>query len=125
MEHLVTLSTKFIFKGDRRIIKKMPKNVKDYLIEEFVDRRSVFCDLVNPMYEEWNKEFDTIYPNTDGYSKEYINFIADKQKEALEIANNKSIGINEIILWQDIKENPGDIYGYVKELDIYIFLRIK
>ena len=78
------------------------------LTQEFVDRREIAVDIFNPMYEKWNKEFYELYPNKNGYSKEYSNFIRSKQKDGINIANSKTIGTNCVQLHLD---EDGDIFG--------------
>ena len=41
------------------------------LEQEFIERREIAVDILNPMYEKWNKEFHELYPDKDGYSTEY------------------------------------------------------
>lgn len=97
--------------------------VKNYLIDEFQRRRAIAVDLVNPMYDQWNKEFDRLYPNVDGYSDEYNKFIDEKHKDALEAAN-KLFELNLIELKSDCK-NHGGFYGYCRMLDVTIELILK
>ena len=78
------------------------------LEREFIERREIAVDILNPMYKKWNKEFDDLYPGKDGYSDEYSNFIRSKQKDAIDIANAKSIRMNRVKL--DLDE-IGDIFG--------------
>ena len=85
--------------------------------------RNVFVDLVNPMYEKWNKEFDELYPGTDGYDSKYLKFICEKHREPLRIANAKDMWLNEVELRSDITE-CGDVYGYVKNLEVAIYLSL-
>lgn len=78
------------------------------LEKEFIERREIAINILNPMYEKWNKEFDELYPGKNGYSSEYSCFINSKQKDAIDIANTKSIGRNLVKLYlSDI----GDIFG--------------
>ncbi len=57
---MATMVANFTFKGLGASV--LREQVKNYLIKEFVARRNVFVDLVNPMYEKWNKEFYELYP---------------------------------------------------------------
>lgn len=78
------------------------------LEKEFIERREIAINILNPMFEKWNKEFDELYPGKTGYSSEYSSFINSKQKDAIDIANTKSIGRNLVKLYlSDI----GDIFG--------------
>ena len=49
---MATMVANFTFKGLGASV--LREQVKNYLIKEFVARRNVFVDLVNPMYEKWN-----------------------------------------------------------------------
>lgn len=78
------------------------------LEKEFIERREIAINILNPMYEKWNKEFAELYPGKNGYSSEYSRFINSKQNDAIDIANTKSIGRNLVKLYlSDI----GDIFG--------------
>ena len=118
---MTTMKANFTFKGLGASV--LSEQVKNYLIEEFVTRREVFISMVNPMYEKWNKEFNELYPGVDGYDSEYLKFICEKHRTPMEIANAKDIGLNEVELRSDITEY-GDIYGYVKNLEVAIYLSL-
>lgn len=118
---MATMVANFTFKGLGASV--LREYVKNYLIKEFVARRNVFVDLVNPMYEKWNKEFDELYPGTDGYDSKYLKFICEKHREPLRIANAKDMWLNEVELRSDITE-CGDVYGYVKNLEVAIYLSL-
>ena len=47
---MATMVANFTFKGLGASV--LREQVKNYLIKEFVARRNVFVDLVNPMYEK-------------------------------------------------------------------------
>lgn len=115
------LIAKIVFKGENAV--RLSQDVKNYLMNEFVDRRQIFVDMVNPMYEKWNKEFDAIYPGKDGYSVEYMRFIYNKHRKPLQIANDINIGLNEVKLCSDFDDN-GDIYGYVEKIGVCIYLAL-
>lgn len=78
------------------------------LEREFIKRREIAVDILNPMYEKWNKEFDELYPGKDGYSSDYSRFIKSKQKDAIDTANSKVIGMNLVKLCLN---DMGDIFG--------------
>lgn len=118
---MTTMKANFTFKGLGALV--LNEQVKNYLIEEFVTRREVFISMVNPMYEKWNKEFNELYPGIDGYDLEYSKFICEKHREPLEIANAKDIWLNEVELRSDITE-CGDIYGYVENLKLKIYVSL-
>lgn len=118
---MTTMKANFTFKGLGASV--LNEQVKYYLIKEFVARRNVFVNMVNPMYEKWNKEFNELYPGVDGYDSEYSKFICEKHKAPLEIANAKNMWLNEVELRSDSIE-CGDIYGYVKKLEVEIYLSL-
>ena len=118
---MATMVANFTFKGLGASV--LREQVKNYLIKEFVARRNVFVDLVNPMYEKWNKEFYELYPGKNGYDLEYSKFIYEKHREPLRIANAKDMWLNEVELRSDITEY-GDVYGYVKNLEVAIYLSL-
>lgn len=91
----------------------------EVLTQEFVNRRKIAVDILNPMYEKWNKEFNELYPNKNGYSKEYSNFIRSKQKDGIDTANSKTIGTNRVQLRLD---KDGDIFGVCDEWNTTIKL---
>lgn len=115
------LKVKFVFKGTGA--DSLPKELENYIIKEFVDRREIFINMVNPMYEKWNEEFDALYPNKDGYSTEYLNYIYEKHREPLRIANENNIRLNVVELRSDVNDG-GDIYGYIEKLGICVYLTI-
>ena len=88
--------------------KKLSGLKSKVLAREFIERREIAIDILNPMYEKWNKEFFDLYPGKDGYSYEYSDFIRSKQKDAIDIANAKFIGMNRVKLCLD---EMGDIFG--------------
>lgn len=118
---MATMVANFTFKGLGASV--LREQVKNYLIKEFVARRNVFVDLVNPMYEKWNKEFYELYPGKNGDDLEYSKFICEKHREPLRIANAKDMWLNEVELRSDITEY-GDVYGYVKNLEVAIYLSL-
>lgn len=88
--------------------KKLSRWKINILAQEFIERHKIAVGILNPMYEKWNKEFNDLYPGKDGYSYEYLNFINSKQKDAIDIANAKSIRMNRVKLCLD---DMGDIFG--------------
>ena len=115
---MTTLKVNFIFEG--KAANLLPEFVKNYLISEFANRREVFVDLANPMYEKWNEEFNRMYPNVDGYDPRYLDFICEKHRDILTIANKKRIGANMVELRSEV-EDDGDIHAYVKRLGVSIY----
>ncbi len=89
----------------------LPKIMYRFAIDEFVKRREVAIEQFNPNYELWNKEFDKLYPDLDGCSKEYSEFISNKQRAGLDMANRENIGMNLIKL---VVDDDCDVYGVTK-----------
>lgn len=55
--------------------------IKEFMQTEYVRAYNAYCELVNPMYEIWNKKFNELYPNVtkEEYDELYMNFIRRKQ----------------------------------------------
>lgn len=55
--------------------------IKEFMQAEYVRAYNAYCELVNPMYEIWNKRFDELYPNVtkEEYDELYTNYIRGKQ----------------------------------------------
>lgn len=55
--------------------------IKWLMQTEYVKAYNAYCELVNPMYEIWNKRFNELYPNVskEEYDELYMNFIRGKQ----------------------------------------------
>lgn len=72
------------------------------------------CDLLNPCYEEWNREFNEKHPDKDGYSREYNEFIANKSNEVLARINKagSNFELRCEILEDDLCEVVGHFGGY-------------
>lgn len=68
------------------------------LEREFIKRYKIAVDISSPMYEKWDKEFEELRLSKDGCGDGYLNFIRSKQKDAIDIANSKSIGMNRVRL---------------------------
>ena len=115
------LKAQFIFEG--KAVNLLTDEIKNYLITEFVERRDDFTKKVNSMYEKWNKEFDDTYPDKDGCSEEYLDFIWNKHSKPLMESNSKDIYLNQVKLVSDVN-NGCDIYGYVEKLDLRIYLTL-
>lgn len=98
----------YLFKNEDRIDDK----TKSKLAEEFMHRREKAVELLNPCYEKWNAEFDKMYPGLDGTSKEYAEFICNKQASILDAINSLDMDENLVNLGSisDV-EYSGDIYG--------------
>ena len=64
--------------------------LRDLLERLFILGRNMACDVLNPYYEEWNKEFEDLYPGINGEDPRYNKFIADKQRNEL-IELNKTL----------------------------------
>lgn len=93
---------------------------KSILEREFVERREMAVDIVNPMFEIWNEEFDNLYPDKDGYSNEYSNFIREKQEYAINMANSKRLNCSNYVKLR--LDEIGDIFGVCDKWDTTIKL---
>lgn len=104
----------------------LPDFVKDIIIKEFMQRREYAVEALNPHYEEWNKEFDTKYPDLDGTSKEYGEFITSKQDEVLKTVNKRPVGLNlTTIDTEKGTETAGDLICRLRQMnDITITLEL-
>ena len=98
----------YLFKNEDRIDDK----TKSKLTKEFMHRREKAVELLNPCYGKWNAEFDEMYPGLDGTSKEYAEFICNKQASILDAVNSLDMDENLVNLGSisDV-EYSGDIYG--------------
>ena len=94
---------------------KAPEWYLKQLEDEFMARRNFAVELLNDKYETWNTEYDAIDPDNKGcdYS-EYCKFIAEKQDEYLNIANDKMLKTNYILLKTDPNESC-DIYCVLRQ----------
>ena len=55
--------------------------IKEYMQAKYVIAYNAYCELVNPMYEIWNKKFNELYPDVskEEYYELYTNYIRGKQ----------------------------------------------
>lgn len=115
---MLTYYAKFIFS------KEIHEPFRSYLVDEFVKRRAIACDLLTEeFYAKVNDEFDAMYPGKDGYSEEYAAFISNANQPALDAANSHSIGLNLVRLSNN-PEACGDIIGKCKMLNTSIALTL-
>ncbi len=89
------------------------------IIDEFLARREAFVDMVNPLYETWNKDFDDLYPGLDGYSNVYWIFLSEKYNPFLKTANALDIFPNILKLRCD--DETGVIYGSIKGIGLRVY----
>jgi hypothetical protein len=87
------------------------EKTKSKIQKEFMNRRNKAVELLNPMYEKWNSEFNQKYPGLDGESDEYAEFICQKQDSVLKTVNAMDIDNNLVDLATLSQPYPGDIYG--------------
>lgn len=96
------------------------------LEDEFMKRRSLAVDKLNDYYEKWNEEFDKLYPELDGTTQEYLEFISNKQQVILDTVNKRKIGMNLLKLKTDAKHQC-DIYAVLRadeSKEIYITIKV-
>lgn len=89
MENTIRYKAKFNYDGDgyERFI---PSIMKLYIERLFIGMREPVVDQTNPKLEEWNNEFDKLYPDKDGFSIEYANFMISKFGPYVETANKNN-----------------------------------
>lgn len=63
-------------------ITDLNENYKEAVNRHFVELRNKACDALNTKYDEWNKEFDEKYPDSDSDS-DYMKYFSKKQNEVL------------------------------------------
>lgn len=63
-------------------ITDLNENYKEAINRHFVELRNKACDALNAKYDEWNKEFDEKYPNSDSDS-DYMKYFSKKRNEVL------------------------------------------
>lgn len=63
-------------------ITDLNENYKEAINRHFVELRNKACDALNAKYDEWNKEFDEKYPNSDSDSN-YMKYFSKKRNEVL------------------------------------------
>ena len=104
--------------------KKVDAKLQDALIMDFVEKRDILVERLNPHYEEWNAEFDTLGkpvmendPLEDFGGTEYCKFITAKQQEYADKVNEERKSLVELKISKD-----GDIYGVYKDVKIKLRL---
>ena len=63
-------------------ITDLNENYKEAINRHFVELRNKACDALNAKYDEWNKEFDEKYPDSDSDSN-YMKYFSKKRNEVL------------------------------------------
>lgn len=90
-------------------------------IEAYNIMRSEAVDLINPMLEVWNAEYDKEVKGEDDF--EYNSYIADKEQEILDDVNDRLCG-SPVKLYAD--RETADIRGKIrflgKEITMYVTL---
>ena len=101
-------------------------NIKTIYVGDFVRKREILVDMLNPMYEAWNNEFDETDheilendPLEDYGGTAYCNFIREKQERYLAIVNSLPGRVSLAV------DETGDIYGKIKNSDNEIHLALK
>ena len=99
--------------------KKLSRRKINVLEREFIERYKIAVNISSPMYEKWDNEFEELRLSKDGRGAEYLNFIRSKQKDAIDMANAKAIGMNRVQLCLD---KYCDILGVCAKWDTTIEL---
>lgn len=82
----------FILHGEKDFKKKYwftGRKIRKSMEQIYVMRRNDACDILNGKYEDWNNDFNRLYPDKDGWSKEYSRYICTKQNEILNAFNER------------------------------------
>lgn len=59
------------------------KGAEELLDRKFMEAYNKGADALNEHYEEWNKEYDSLYGTKPGDDSSYFRFISQKQNEIL------------------------------------------
>lgn len=81
--------------------KKLSRWKIKVLEREFIERYKIAVNISSPMYKKWEEEFEELRLSKDGCGDGYLNFIRSKKKDAIYIANAKTIGMNRVRLCLD------------------------
>ena len=63
-------------------IADLNENYMEAVNRHFVELRNKACHALNDKYDEWNKEFDKMYPDSDSDS-DYMKYFSKKRNEVL------------------------------------------
>lgn len=103
--------------------KEIPKGVQSMFLDSYVKMRNEAVEMINPHYEEWNAEYDRLYPvklkPEEAEYKRYNAFIAEKHKPFLAKANKSLL----FELFTDLES--GDIACRIKGTDIICRISLK
>lgn len=98
---------------------------RNVLTQEFIQRRNEVADYVNPHYEEWNEEFNSKYPEKDGYSIEYLKYIASMMQPYCDKVSKRS-KVLEMFTCDDrtMDDGGGEIMAYIKGTHIRMYVTL-
>lgn len=116
MELIVNLSFHYYDENGKEITEEIEKRkpIQKALMEQlYIPARSLFVEALNPHYEEWNNEFDEKYPEKDGYSQEYCDFLTERQREVIQKVNNPVKAYLDFDVIGDPEDDFGDLYAKV------------
>lgn len=85
---------------------------KDAIISLFVKTRGEVVDETNDLLKDWNSEFGRTYPDKDGLSTEYAQFIVKKTRPFVDKVN-KAYNLSKDVMWLDyeiIYEDEDETY---------------
>ena len=77
----------FNYHGKLECIENGDRKLKKQVEALYMAMYNALVDMVNPMFETWNKEFNRTHPDKDGYSTEYELFIKQKMMEIVDEYN--------------------------------------
>lgn len=99
--------------ADFMFSKKIPNIIKNIMIKEYLNLRSIACDRLNGNFEEWNSEYSGTMPGEDLWSiqaKEYNEYIRSKEEPILEQINREA----NTILTEIHADEVGDLIAVCK-----------
>ena len=108
-----TLRYKVNFKYVGQGCEFIPETTKRLIEDLFIGMREIVVEETNPRLDEWNKEFDELYPGKDGYSIEYANFIMSKFGPYVASANESMSKIANLRLGYEIVDNENNFTDFV------------
>ena len=104
--------------------KNVHPSFKSILVQDFLKKREMLVDLLNPNYERWNAEFDQLGikvedddPLKDFGGTEYCKFIRSKQEAFADIVNYNRISPVELRI-----SETGHIYGVCNNIELKLVL---
>lgn len=112
------MNTKYVVKFE--FTKRLPPIVDAWAKNKFINMRNQACELFNPRYEDWNKEFDKLYPDIGGDNDKYIDFINAKRQPYLDEINKDNSGIKLVFNEDGAIDADVDIKNWKSHISLII-----